>query len=252
MNATLYVIPARTRPMAVAPMLELQGIAYKRVDLMPVISRGVLKAMRFPRHTIPSLRIDGRKITGSREISQALDEIQPEPPLFPADPAQRAAVEEAERWGEEVLADAVRRILWNAIRRDKAPLRQLRGGRPAGRPDRAGRGDRGADHRRRGADQRRHRRAPSATTSPRSRAGSTRSTSWIAEGLSAATQPNAADLQIAAALRLAMTLQDLRAAHRRPPRRRAGDAPDPGLPGRRPAGPAGRVARAAAGAGAAA
>src|SRR5215207_1672966 len=103
-------------------MLEQKGIDYKRVDLMPVISRGVLKVMRFPGVTIPSIRIGGRKITGSREISRALDEIQAEPPLFPADPAARVAVEDAERWGDQVLSDAVRRILWNGIKRDKKPL----------------------------------------------------------------------------------------------------------------------------------
>ena len=53
--------------------------------------------------------------------------IQPEPPLFPEDPALRMAVEDAERWGEEVLSDATRRILWNAIQRDKAPLRSYLG-----------------------------------------------------------------------------------------------------------------------------
>ena len=34
-------------------MLEQKGIAYKRVDLMPVVRKGVLKAMRFPGTTIP-------------------------------------------------------------------------------------------------------------------------------------------------------------------------------------------------------
>ena len=29
-------------------MLELKGIAYKRVDLMPVISKGVLRPAAFP------------------------------------------------------------------------------------------------------------------------------------------------------------------------------------------------------------
>ena len=84
-------------------MLERKGIPYKRVDLMPVISRGALRAMRFPSNTVPSLKIDGRKLTGSREIARELDRIKPEPPLYPPDPDQRAAVEEAERWGDEVL-----------------------------------------------------------------------------------------------------------------------------------------------------
>jgi glutathione S-transferase len=34
----------------------------------------------------------------------------PEPPLFPADPDRRAAVEEAERWGERVLQPVPRQL----------------------------------------------------------------------------------------------------------------------------------------------
>ena len=89
-RATLYVIPGSHPAMAVRAMLEHKAIDYKRVDLLPVISRGVLKALRFPGITIPSLKIDDRKLTGSRTISRALDEIQPEPALFPADPEARA------------------------------------------------------------------------------------------------------------------------------------------------------------------
>jgi glutathione S-transferase len=40
-----------------------------------------------------------------------LDEIKPEPALFPADPAARVAVEEAERWADEELQNAPRRIM---------------------------------------------------------------------------------------------------------------------------------------------
>ncbi len=133
-RATLYVIPGSHPAIAVREMFKHKGIDYKRVDLMPVISRGVLKAMRFPGITVPSLRIDGRKITGSREISKALEQIQPEPPLFPADPPERVAVEDAERWGEEILSDATRRILWNAIQRDKGPLRSYLGDARIGVP----------------------------------------------------------------------------------------------------------------------
>ena len=60
--------------------------------------------------------------------------MRPDPPLFPADPDQRAAVEEAERWGETVLQDAVRRILWNALKRDRAPLASYAEGARLGVP----------------------------------------------------------------------------------------------------------------------
>nr|MDQ3572358.1 glutathione S-transferase N-terminal domain-containing protein [Actinomycetota bacterium] len=133
-RATLFVIPGSHPAMAAQRMLEHKRIPFKRVDLLPVVSRGVLKVMGYPGVTVPSLRIDGRKITGSRQISRALDEIEPEPPLFPDDRAARVAVEDAERWGEEVLADAVRRILWNAIKRNKAPMRSYLEGARIGFP----------------------------------------------------------------------------------------------------------------------
>ena len=208
-RATLYVIPGSHPAIAAQRMLEHKGIPHRRVDLMPVISRGVLKVMGFPGVTVPALRIDGRKITGSRRISRALDEIQPEPPLFPADPGARVAVEDAERWGEEVLADGVRRILWNTIKRDKRPLRTYLVGAKIGVPaglavatagpiiaaevkindvnDDAVRADLAAFP-----------------------AWLDRIDGWIADGLLGSDPPNAADFQIAAGLRLAMTLGDLR------------------------------------------
>lgn len=210
-RATLYVIPGSHPAIAAQKMLEHKGIEYRRVDLMPVISRGVLKAMRFPGVTVPSLRIDGRRITGSREISKALDQVQADPPLFPTDPAERVAVEDAERWGEEVLSDATRRILWNAIKRDKTPLRSFLGDARIGVPhglavataapiiaaevrindvtDDAVRADLVG--------------VPACLD---------RIDGWIADGLLGSDQPNAADFQVAAGVGLAMTLQDLRPA----------------------------------------
>ena len=209
MDATLYVIPASHPATAVAGMLKLKGIPFKRVDLMPVVSRGVLKAMRFPGVTIPSLRIDERKLTGSRQIAKALDEIKPDPPLFPADPERRAAVEEAEVWGEKVLADAVRRILWNAIKRDKQPLRSYaegaRLGVPIGLAVATAAPIIAAEVRIHGVTDAAVRKDLASLPSWLDRIDE-----WIAEGLLGGEEPNAADFQIAAALRLAMTLQDLR------------------------------------------
>jgi glutathione S-transferase len=60
--------------------------------------------------TVPALRTNGTRVKTNREIARHLDDIQPEPPLFPADPARRAAVEEAERWGDEELQMVARRL----------------------------------------------------------------------------------------------------------------------------------------------
>jgi glutathione S-transferase len=47
----------------------------------------------------------------NRQIARFLDERQPEPPLFPADPGRRREVEEAERWGDDVFQMVARRLV---------------------------------------------------------------------------------------------------------------------------------------------
>jgi len=211
MTATLYVIPGSHPARTVAMMLERKGVEYKRVDLMPVIHKGVLKAMRFPGTTVPALKLDGRRIQGSREISRELDRLIPEPPLFPSDPAARTEVERAEQWGEEVLQDAARRILWNAIKRDRSPLASYSEGARLGVPI-------GLAVKTAGPIVAAEVRFNEATDD-RVRADLAglpgmlqRIDDWIEEGVLGADPPNAADMQIATSLRLLMTLADLRAA----------------------------------------
>ena len=134
MDARLFVIPASHPSIAAQLMLEHKGIAYKRTDLLPVISKGVLRAVGFPGITVPAIKIDGRRVQGTRQIARELDRLQPEPALFPVDAAKLAAVEEAERWGDEVLQPPMRQILWWAIKRDKAPLRSYSEGAKLGLP----------------------------------------------------------------------------------------------------------------------
>ena len=210
-TATLYVIPGSHPAMAARRALELKEIPYKRVDLMPVISRGALRALRFPSNTVPSLKIDGRKLTGSREIARELDRIRPEPALYPADPDQRAAVEEAERWGHEVLQAPVRRILWNTLKRDRTPLRSYAEGAKLGVPIGLAVKTAGpivaAAARMNSADDEVVRADLAALPAQLQQVDD-----WIADGVLGADPPNAADLQIAASLRLAMTVDDLRPA----------------------------------------
>ncbi len=134
MNARLYVIPASHPSIAVQLMLDHKGIPYKRTDLMPVVSKGVLRAVGFPGNTVPALKIDGDKIQGSRQIARELERLRPEPPLFPADPEQRTAVEEAERFGDEQLQHPIRQLLWWGFKQDKEPLRGYSEGAKIGLP----------------------------------------------------------------------------------------------------------------------
>lgn len=70
--------------------------------------------------TVPGLASNGERISTNRRIARFLDERHPEPPLFPTDASLRAVVEEAERWGNDTLQMAARRIVMPAAMRDPA------------------------------------------------------------------------------------------------------------------------------------
>ena len=89
---------------------------------MTVAHRGLLRVLGFPGKTVPALRIDGAKIQGTTAIALALDALIPSPTLFPQDPDRRAAVIEAEAWGNEVLQQVPRRLIWNALKRDRSSV----------------------------------------------------------------------------------------------------------------------------------
>jgi len=209
MKARLFVIPASHPSIAVELMLKHKGIDYKRTDLLPVVSKGVLRAAGFPGVTVPALKVDGDKVQGSRPIARALDRLRPEPPLLPTDPAQRAAVEEAERFGDEELQHPVRQILWWGMKKDHSPLRSYSEGARIGMP--IGLAVKTA--------------APIVALSARFNEASDENARRALEKLPAlldkvdalvesgvvnGERPNAADFQIAPSIGLAMTLDDLR------------------------------------------
>ncbi len=105
-------------------MLEHKGIDYKPVMLMPGPHAFIMLGLGFETMGVPGLKIDGRRVQGTRPIARALDELVAERPLFPADPVARKAVQDAERWGEE-LQNAVRRLFYCAGRRDHDVFRSV-------------------------------------------------------------------------------------------------------------------------------
>jgi glutathione S-transferase len=97
-------------------MLDLKGIDYELATVLPGTQRIHLRLVGFRGGTVPALKLDGRRIQGSRTIARALEQLRPEPSLLPADPQMRALVEEAERWGEQELQPVPRRILrWGLV-----------------------------------------------------------------------------------------------------------------------------------------
>jgi glutathione S-transferase len=137
----LYVIPGSHACRAAMLMLEHKQLPYRRVDIVTLLHPLVVRMHGFDAGgqtrtaggrrtlglrlgdrlgTVPALAANGHRISTNHAIARLLDERHPQPPLFPADPEQRAAVEEAERWANETLQMAARRILGAAAVRDPA------------------------------------------------------------------------------------------------------------------------------------
>lgn len=97
--------------MTVAAALELKGLSFERIDF-PHSER--LERMQEiygeGNSTVPGVVIDGEPVHGSRPILARLEQLAPEPALFPSE-----QVREAERWGEEQLQDLGRCLPWGAM-----------------------------------------------------------------------------------------------------------------------------------------
>src|SRR5918997_6453728 len=101
---------------AARAMLSHKGIEHDLVSIPAGMQPVVLRVAGFRGRTVPALKVDGRRIQGSLAISRALEELKPDPPLFPGD--RRAAVEEAEAWGERELQPLPRRFFrWGVAHR---------------------------------------------------------------------------------------------------------------------------------------
>ena len=207
-EAKLYVIPGSHPSRTAMLMLERKGIPFKRVDLIPVVSKGVLRAQRFPGVTVPALKLNGTRIQGSREIARELDRIQPDPPLLPADTEKRAKVEEAEAWGDE-FQQIPRRLTWWAFKRNRDPMKSYsegaRLGVPVGLAVKTGGPIVALSARFNGSTDERVRADLASLKDDLDRIDS-----WIAEGVIGGPEPNAADYQLAPSLRLLMSFDDLR------------------------------------------
>ena len=210
-EATLYTLPGSHPGFTTALMLDYKGIEFKRVDLLPVISKAVLRALRFKGVTVPALMITGERLQGSIEIARGLDRLVPEPPLLPADAAIRERVLEAELFGEEELQHPIRQILWWLLKRDRNAMDSYIENEklpvPKGLAVSTGGPLVAASVHFNKADDENVKAALAALPAQLDRVDG-----YISEGVIGNEPPNAADFQIAATLRLAMTVEDLRPA----------------------------------------
>jgi glutathione S-transferase len=145
---TLYVIPGSHACRSAMLMLGHKQVPYRRAEIVTLLHPLVVRLHGFDAGgqtrtaggrrtfglrlgdrlgTVPALAADGHRISTNHGIARFLDDRHPEPPLFPTDPEQRAAVEDAERWANETLQMAARRILGAALVRDAAAFSRSSG-----------------------------------------------------------------------------------------------------------------------------
>ena len=113
-SLTLHVLPPSHPCKTVEAALDLKGLPYEKVELAPGPHvEEMQKIYGEGNHTVPGLLVDGQPVHGSRAILARLEELEPEPPLFPDDKAD--AVREAEEWGDRELQDLGRSLGWGAL-----------------------------------------------------------------------------------------------------------------------------------------
>src|SRR5207244_2292349 len=104
-------------------LLRLRGFPGNREPLREVDGRTHAALAVLDRlGTVPALALGAERVQTNRRIARFIERPLPEPPAFPADPVARAAVEEAEEWGDEVLQMTARRIVLAAAARSADEL----------------------------------------------------------------------------------------------------------------------------------
>ncbi len=111
---TLHVLPSSHPCLAVVTALDIKGLDYEKVMLSPGPHTEEMAAIYGEGlTTVPGLLVDGEPVHGSRPIMERLEQIEPEPALYPEPIAEQ--VREAERWGDVELQDLGRRFSWGAL-----------------------------------------------------------------------------------------------------------------------------------------
>ena len=103
--------------------VEYKGLEHRRRDMLPGPHSLVLRA-RGRGTTVPVLDMNGHSIGDTTAIVAALEELEPEPPLYPADPDERGDALELEDFFDEHCGHEVRRVTLDPIVRDAQMLRE--------------------------------------------------------------------------------------------------------------------------------
>jgi glutathione S-transferase len=199
---TLHVLPFSHPSRAARRALELKGLEFELVELAPGPHSATMRELYGEgNETVPGLLVGHEAVHGSRAIFARLEQLRPDPPLYPTE-----AVREADRWGDAELQPLGRHLAWGALHFRPELLGRLLGGEqldPAA-TDHAIRFIRGA--------WKYH--GISCTVIAEGLAGLPGKIrhieELIAEGVLDGEQPNAADLQIGSTIDVLLSIGDVR------------------------------------------
>ncbi len=199
---TLHALAPSHPCMTVEAALRLKGLEFDRVDLPPGPHVEQMQEIYGEgHHTVPGLLIDDERVHGSRAILARLEELRPEPVLYPGE-----EVREAERWGDEELQDLGRRLPWGALHFRPELLATIFGGAQLDGP--------GTDYAIRMIRAAWKYHGITAARLHDDLAGLPAKLDHIealvSEGIIGGAKANAADLQIGATIRVLVTIADLR------------------------------------------
>ena len=95
--------------------LDYKGISHRRRAPIPGVLHPVVALAKSGKPFLPILDLDGRSIHDSSKIIEELERRRPEPPLYPADPDERARALALEEHFDEELGPHIRRVLFHAL-----------------------------------------------------------------------------------------------------------------------------------------
>ncbi len=201
----LHVLPPSHPCMTAEAALRFKGIEFEKVSLIPGQQQEPMAAVYGEGNTtVPGMQLgDQETVHGSTAICARLEELKPEPSLYPEPIADQ--IRDAELWGDADLQDLGRRLPWGVLHFRPEAMGSFAGGDsldPAG-TDFALKLLRGTwkyhsiSMAQLGED---------LTRLPAMVAEVER---LAREGIIGGDEPNAADLQIGATIRVLLTIRDL-------------------------------------------
>lgn len=113
-SLTLHALPPSHPCLTAEKALRIKGLEFERVDLAPGPHTAEMERIYGEGHsTVPGLMVGDEPVHGSRAILERLEQLAPEPALYPSAIAEQ--VREAEKWGDDELQDLGRRLPWGAL-----------------------------------------------------------------------------------------------------------------------------------------